>query len=331
MTLTKLVTILWQTTEICSNPRLLLEPKKNYRPELQGTWCRNHIFLVLRHGRSRKERCGKNIANLEKKRLNNFTKSQIHAWMTINIKEENESMGENFTVCSHIVLKCLYLARFGRPDILWQCCYVGNTAQQCRLGLFQDSDFAVDLEDSNSTSRSVLCIFGSHTFVPMSWCVRSKPQFHTVQQNQTSFLLMQDWGWMVSPHLIYGIWSSQFLKHESESWSTVGDLNKSPTRSISPRIVHLVWKPNSCILHIAKMSLLRCCLLQYSQNKDHQNLKWQQQDHGYHIQTARLRWTSSRRSISLYPSENGRFSQFIQNSQIGVSRHLDSSTTTRMA
>ena len=30
-----------------------------------------------------------------------------------------------------------------------QYCYVGNTAQQCRLGLFQDSDFAGDLEDSN--------------------------------------------------------------------------------------------------------------------------------------------------------------------------------------
>ena len=31
-------------------------------------------------------------------------------------------------------------------------CHVGNTAKQCRLGLFQDSDFAGDLEDSKSTS-----------------------------------------------------------------------------------------------------------------------------------------------------------------------------------
>ena len=42
-------------------------------------------------------------------------------------------------------------------------------------------------------------------------------------------------------------------------------------------------------------------------------------------------WTSSRRSISLYPSENGRCSQIIENSQIGVSRHLDSSTMTQVA
>ena len=33
-----------------------------------------------------------------------------------------------------------------------QYCHVGNTAKQCRLGLFQDSDFAGDLEDSKSTS-----------------------------------------------------------------------------------------------------------------------------------------------------------------------------------
>ena len=90
--------------------------------------------------------------------------------------EELKSVGELSKVCSHIVLKCLYLARIGRPGILWsvnklarsitkwtkacdnrlnrlisyihhtceyrQYCHVGNTAKQCRLGLFQDSDFA---------------------------------------------------------------------------------------------------------------------------------------------------------------------------------------------
>ena len=50
-----------------------------------------------------------------------------------------------------------------------QYCYVGNTAKQCRLGLFQDSDFARDLEGSTSTSGGTLCVCGSHTFVPISW------------------------------------------------------------------------------------------------------------------------------------------------------------------
>ena len=107
-----------------------------------------------------------------------------------------------------MVLKCLYLARIGRPDVLWsvnklarsitkwtkacdkrlsrfisyihhtceykQYCYVGNTAKQCRLGLFQDSDFAGDLEDSRSTSGGTLCVLGIHTFVPISWMCKKQ-------------------------------------------------------------------------------------------------------------------------------------------------------------
>ena len=34
-------------------------------------------------------------------------------------EEEMKSVGDLSKVCSQIVLKCLYLARIGRPDILW--------------------------------------------------------------------------------------------------------------------------------------------------------------------------------------------------------------------
>ena len=44
-----------------------------------------------------------------------------------------------------------------------------------------------------------------------------------------------------------------------------------------------------------------------------------------------MRMTSSGRNIGLYPGQNGRCSKIIRNSKIGVSRHLDSSTTTQMA
>ena len=123
--------------------------------------------------------------------------------------EEMKYVGDLSQVCSHIVLKCFYLARIGRPDILWsvnkfarsitkwtracdkrlnrlisyiihQTCeykqyyYVVNSAKQYRLGLFQDSDFAGDLEDSKSTSGGTLCIFGSHTFVPISWMCKKQ-------------------------------------------------------------------------------------------------------------------------------------------------------------
>ena len=134
-------------------------------------------------------------------------------------EEEMKSVGELSHVCSQIVLKCLYLARIGRPDILWsanklarsitkwtkacdkrlnrlisyihhtceykQCCYVGNTAKQCRLGLFQDSDFAGDLEDSKSTSGGTLGVFGSHTFVPISrMCKKQTVVFHSSTESE---------------------------------------------------------------------------------------------------------------------------------------------------
>ena len=53
--------------------------------------------------------------------------------------------------------------------------------------------------------------------------------------------------------------------------------------------------------------------------------------HGYHIQTARVCRTSSGCSICLYPGKKGRCSKINVNSQIVMSRHLDSSTTTQMA
>ena len=63
--------------------------------------------------------------------------------------------------------------------------HVGNTAKQCRLGLFQDSDFAGDIEDSNSTSGGTLCVFGSHTFVPISWmCQKQTAVSHSSTESE---------------------------------------------------------------------------------------------------------------------------------------------------
>ena len=108
----------------------------------------------------------------------------------------------------------MYLARMCTPDMLWsvnkvaravtewtkacdqrlarsisyshrtfeyrQYCWVGDTAQQCRLGLFQDSDFAGNYEDSKPTSGGILCIFGSLTFVPISWtCKKQTSDSHS--------------------------------------------------------------------------------------------------------------------------------------------------------
>ena len=102
----------------------------------------------------------------------------------------------------------MYLARIGRPDLLWtvnvlaravtkwtqacdkrlerligylyktrahrQFCFVGNTPDECSLGLFQDASFAGDLQDSKSTSGGLLCLFGSRTFVPITWMCKKQ-------------------------------------------------------------------------------------------------------------------------------------------------------------
>ena len=62
---------------------------------------------------------------------------------------------------------------------------MGNTAKQCRLGLFQDSDFAGDFEDSKSTSGGTLCIFVSQTFVPISWmCKKQTSVSHSSTESE---------------------------------------------------------------------------------------------------------------------------------------------------
>ena len=59
------------------------------------------------------------IVSWQTGRLNNSTKYPLHALMTIISKKKNwNPWGDLSNVCSQIVLKCLYLARIGRPDIL---------------------------------------------------------------------------------------------------------------------------------------------------------------------------------------------------------------------
>ena len=79
--------------------------------------------------------------------------------------------------------------------------------------LQNDSDFAGDLEDSKSTSGGTLCIFGSHTFVPISWMC--KKQTSVSHSSTESEIISLDAGLRMDgryPRLIYGIWSSQFLE-----------------------------------------------------------------------------------------------------------------------
>ena len=85
-----------------------------------------------------------------------------------------------------------------------QYCHVGNTAKQCRLGLFQVSDFAGDLEDSKSTSGRTLCVFGSHTFVPISWMC--KKQTSVSHSSTESEIISLDTGLRLDGLLALELW-----------------------------------------------------------------------------------------------------------------------------
>ena len=149
------------------------------------------------------------IASWQTRQISNSTKYLLPASMTTTSKKTKRNLLENCQIHAlKLFQKCLYLARIGRPQMIWsvnklvrsitkwteacdkrlnrlisyihhtceyrQYCHVGNTAKQCRLGVFQDSDFAGDLEDSKSTSGGTLYMFGSHTFVPISWMCKKQ-------------------------------------------------------------------------------------------------------------------------------------------------------------
>ena len=184
-------------------------------------------------------------------------------------EEEMRSVGDMSTVCSQNVLKCLYLARIGRPDILWsvnklarsitkwtkacdkrlnrlisynhhtceykQYCYVGNTAKQCRLGLFQDSDFAGDLEDKKTTFGGTLSVFGSHTFVPISWmCKKETSVSHSSTESE---IISLDAGLRLDGIPALDLWDlivSVLHGNTNQSKQVQGDLSTSLTRKKIP-------------------------------------------------------------------------------------------------
>ena len=166
---------------------------------------RTNGSVVLRHGGTWSKKYVERYCELANKKVEQLHKvSHPCLWMIINSSRKNSKLLENgqkfvrkwsWNACS--------FARIGRLDILWtvnklarsvakwtqacdrrlarpissihhagdhrQYCHVGSTAKHCRLGLFQDSGSVGDLEVSTSTSGGTLCVFGSHTFVPVRW------------------------------------------------------------------------------------------------------------------------------------------------------------------
>ena len=116
-------------------------------------------------------------------------------------------------MASKIVSKFFYLARMGRPDLLWsvnalartftkwsvacdkrlhrliaytdctkdwvQHCIVGDKPEQCKIAMFADTSFAGVQQDSKSTSGASLFLCGPNTFVSITWLRKKQSAIST--------------------------------------------------------------------------------------------------------------------------------------------------------
>ena len=160
-----------------------------------------------------------------------LSRDAMFGWPSNSEKMKMDQL-EYYPQFANIFLKCRNLASIGRPDNLWSVnifaragnemdeslwqtfsafdlLHSGNivlwvTLQQCRKGLFQDSDFAADLEDSKSQSGRFLCILGSQTFVPISWmCKKQTSVSHSSTEAELKSL---DAGWRMDGIPALDLW-----------------------------------------------------------------------------------------------------------------------------
>ena len=108
---------------------------------------------------------------------------------------------------------------------------MGNTAKQCRQGLFQDSDFAGDLEDSKFTSGGTLCVFGSHTFVPIIWmCKKQTAVSHSSTESE---IISLDTGLRLDGLLALELWD--LIVSVLGKVSSVSDRSGQPDSDVHKR------------------------------------------------------------------------------------------------
>ena len=137
------------------------------------------------------------------------------------VPDDDESRGELTDNASRVLMKCLWVARLARPDLLkpitalarhvqsWtvNCdkqlyrlmCYMSATTDlkltgrvndalsDVHLRLYVDADFAGDREDTRSTSGGFLVLAGPNTFFPLAWV--SKKQTATSKSTAESELV----------------------------------------------------------------------------------------------------------------------------------------------
>ena len=134
------------------------------------------------------------------------------------VAADDQERGELGPNACKVLMKCLWLGRSARPDIIkpigdlatqvqkWSLncdkrlyrllCYIHSTIdhrmiahiqdkpEDLSISLYVDADFAGDREDTKSTSGGLLVLTGKHSFFPISWV--SKRQTSTSRSTTES-------------------------------------------------------------------------------------------------------------------------------------------------
>ena len=167
------------------------------------------------------------IVSWQTRRHNNSTKYLLYALMTTTLKKKKQNLLENCQIHAfklfwsasswHVLEDLIFYVQWTNlhdrlrngPELVtiawidWFPKFIIHVStdnlvmwvillNNADWGLFQDSDFAGDLEDSKSASAGTLCVFGSHTFVPISWMC--KKQTAVSQSSTESEIISLDTG-----------------------------------------------------------------------------------------------------------------------------------------
>ena len=138
-------------------------------------------------------------------------------------------------------------------------CFIRDTAQLFWLGLFQESDFAGDLQDSNSISGEFLCIFGSHTFVSISWMCKKQPSVS--HSSKEAEIISLDAGLRMDGLLALDLWditSRIWIESTECRRSSSGKYSQESQRWASSRRFKVWWETDSVNLSTWKTGSSSC-------------------------------------------------------------------------
>ena len=295
---------LLNNTTRCLNHVFLQEQQKNYWDDKTlGTNC----SVVLWHGRTCSKMRWAILWNGKQESAATVQSNPALAWMTINSSRKNSNHLEIFfqkfahtlswNACNWHELEDLTFS--GQSTSLrdhsqtglrhvtdaWQgwfltfitndfrqYCHVGNTAQHCRLGMFQDSDFAGDLEDSKSTLGGILCIFGSRTSVPVSrMCKKQTSVSHSSTESE---VLSLDAGLRMELLIFVTSWLKYFVQPKTLSNPTMLAWGK-PVQDTIPKPRHQLTKERPTSTHPSQGESLSFTYLKTTKPRS----KWLSNDH----------------------------------------------------